>query len=233
MSKPTLKVLQDSLSSRYGLAQTRYMIGSRAFDITHIENTDTLLNDLIARGADDPEVLDERLPYWSEIWPSAIALSPFILESGLIEPSDQVIELGCGLGLPGIAAATQSERVLLTDYQEDALLFSRLNGLQNLDREIETAHLDWRNPQIARKADILLAADIVYEERFFAPILQTFDRFLTTNGHIMLSEPGRALAKPFFASLAEHGWDYIDYPIDVPGPTPITVTLYDIRRNTH
>src|SRR6476619_5660622 len=41
---------------------------------------------------------DEFLPYWAELWPAARALAEALPDvSGL-----QVVELGCGLGLPSL-----------------------------------------------------------------------------------------------------------------------------------
>lgn len=226
----TLDTLQRDLASRYSLRSTRYEFGTRGFTITHVDDPDTLLDELIQRPDTDPDVLDERLPYWSEVWPTALALTPFILEGGLIAPNDTVIELGCGLGLPGIAAATRSENVIVTDYQQDALHLARINALTNLERDIPTALIDWRQPPELQKADILIAADIAYEERFFQPILNTFNQLLKPGGHIMLGEPNRPFAKPFFEQLEHAGWEFISYPVTVPNPNPIEITLYDIRR---
>ena len=225
-----LDALHQDLTSRYTLNSTRYEFAPRGFTITHVADPDTLLDELISRPVDDPDLQDERLPYWSEIWPTAQALTPFILEGGLITPDDTVIELGCGLGLPGIAAATRCKQVTLTDYQEDALSLARINAITNLDTDIPTALLDWREPSDLAPADILIAADIAYEDRFFQPILNTFDQLLKPDGHIMMGEPNRPFAKPFFDLLQQSGWEFISVPFTVPGPTPVEITLYDIRR---
>ena len=46
---------------------------------------------------------DERIPYWADVWESAIVLAEELAEmdgSGL-----SLLELGCGLGLPSLVAA--------------------------------------------------------------------------------------------------------------------------------
>ena len=90
---------------------------------------------------------------------------------------------------------------------------------------------DWKAVSATPEfADTLIAADIAYEDRFFQPILNTFDRLLKPDGHIMMGEPNRPFAKPFFDLLQQSGWEFISVPFTVPGPTPVEITLYDIRR---
>ncbi|MFT7512131.1 MAG: hypothetical protein ACI9QL_001338 [Candidatus Omnitrophota bacterium] len=40
-----------------------------------ITDLDRLLEEMIAKGDDHPDVRDERMPYWAELWPDAIALA--------------------------------------------------------------------------------------------------------------------------------------------------------------
>src|SRR4051812_38830939 len=56
---------------------------------------------------------DEFLPYWAELWPSGVALAKAVAPRAL--KGARVLELGCGLGLPSIAAARAGGRVLAAD----------------------------------------------------------------------------------------------------------------------
>jgi predicted nicotinamide N-methyase len=56
---------------------------------------------------------EEFLPYWAELWSSGVALAHDVAGRSLRGAS--VVELGCGLGLPSIAAALAGGRVLATD----------------------------------------------------------------------------------------------------------------------
>ena len=51
---------------------------------------------------------EEYLPYWAELWPSSLALARTI--SGRALRGARTLELGCGLGLPSIAAALAGGR---------------------------------------------------------------------------------------------------------------------------
>ena len=67
---------------------------------------------------------DERLPYWAELWPAAVAMAHYMTER-LPLAGRRDLELGCGLGLVGIVAALKGARVLSTDYEAAALAFAR------------------------------------------------------------------------------------------------------------
>ena len=66
------------------------------------------LDDLVNRISDDEFGEDERLPYWAELWPSAIALSRFLFKNSSLIKDKNIIELGCGLGLTSLALYSQN-----------------------------------------------------------------------------------------------------------------------------
>jgi predicted nicotinamide N-methyase len=109
---------------------------------------------------------DEFLPYWAELWPAAVALAETLPEvAGL-----RVVELGCGLGVPSLVAAVRGAAVTATDWSVDAIDLLRENAVGNglrLTAEVR----DWRDPW-ADRFDLALAADVLYEQRNVAPVLE-------------------------------------------------------------
>ena len=181
-----------------------------------VSNTDSLLDHLISKGAAHEDVIDERIPYWADLWPSAIALAQFIFTDEGINKEVSVLELGCGLAIPGIAAGIKGAEVCLTDYLPDALRIAELNWRTNIhDRIPDCRLMDWRNPDIDFKPDIIIASDIAYEERAFQPLISTFRTLVSSNGRILLSEPGRPIAKPFLKALKEEGYHICETVFDV------------------
>jgi hypothetical protein len=71
--------------------------------VTHPASADALIDE-------DDFDRNERLPYWAELWPSAISLARYLHERDLA--GARAIELGCGVGLPTIAALTRGAQVL-------------------------------------------------------------------------------------------------------------------------
>ena len=114
---------------------------------------------------EDAFARDEFLPYWAELWPAALALADALPDvAGL-----RVCELGCGLGLPSLVAASRGASVTATDWAADAIGLLRENAARNglaLSAEVR----DWREPWEAR-FDLVLAADVLYEQRNVAPML--------------------------------------------------------------
>src|SRR5438874_2341639 len=109
---------------------------------------------------------DEYMPYWTELWPSALALARIVAGRSL--RGARTLELGCGLGLVSIAAALAGGRVLATDWAPDALEVTARNAGYN-SVTIETERCDWAHPDpIVGRApwDLVLASDVLYEERY-------------------------------------------------------------------
>ncbi len=121
---------------------------------------------------------EEFLPYWAELWPSGVALARRVAARSL--RGARVLELGCGLGLPSLAAALAGGRVLATDWSPDAIELLAENAERN-EATLETALVDWLRPDaiVARAPwDLVLAADVLYERRNVAPLLDLLPRLV-------------------------------------------------------
>ena len=152
---------------------------------------------------------EEYLPYWAELWPSGVALARRVIVRSL--RGARVLELGCGLGLPSLAAALAGGRVLATDWSPEAIALLESNAERN-GAALETALVDWSSPSaIVRRApwDLVLAADVLYERRNVAPLLDLLPKLLGDQGELWLADPGREPAGELLAGLAE-GWERRD-----------------------
>jgi predicted nicotinamide N-methyase len=176
---------------------------------------------------------DERLPYWAELWPSALALARYMVQHVRLA-GRQILELGCGLGLVGVVAALQGARVLCTDYEADALAFARHNARRNACRQMRFRLVDWRRPLLRRRYDIILASDVIYEARNFGPLVAVLQRHLARGGCALFAEPGRPNAIPFFALLRRRGFTYDHAVVPVEWDGVHEIAIYTIRhRLTH
>jgi predicted nicotinamide N-methyase len=162
----------------------------------------------VLRPRDAEALLDERafeheefLPYWAELWPSGVALARRVAARAL--KGARVLELGCGLGLPSLAAALAGGRALATDWSPQAMDLLRVNAEHN-GAELETAIVDWKEPAaIVDRApwDLVLGADLLYERRNVEPLLVLLPRLLGERGELWLADPGRAPAEEFLAGF--------------------------------
>jgi len=133
-------------------------------------------------------------PYWSVLWRSGVALAREL--DGVALRGLRVVELGCGLAVPSIAAARAGAAVLATDACPEALTLVACNAHAN-DVRIETATVDWAEPDgLVRRApfDLVLAADVLYERASVGPLLSLLPRLAP---EAWLAEPGRPEAGAF------------------------------------
>ena len=147
---------------------------------------------------------DEFIPYWADLWPSAILLARTL--AGRALRGARVVELGCGLGLPSLAAALAGGRVLATDWAPEALAAVERNAARN-DLAVETLVSDWREPAelLARGPfDLAIAADVLYERRNVTPLTELLEAL---DCPCWLADPGRPPAAEMLGNLALAGWE--------------------------
>jgi predicted nicotinamide N-methyase len=157
----------------------------------------------ILRPPDADELIDEAkfdeqefLPYWAELWPSGVALARYV--AVLDVAGKRVLELGCGLGLPSLAAALRGAEVLATDWADDAIGLLRQNAERN-GAQLRAEQVSWSVPEpLLRNApwDLVLGADLLYEERNAEQLAALLPQL---GGEVLLAEPGRPYAKDFLA----------------------------------
>jgi predicted nicotinamide N-methyase len=146
---------------------------------------------------------EEYLPYWAELWPSSLALARAIGVRAL--RGARTLELGCGLGLPSIAAALAGGRVLATDWAPDAVAMVAHNAERN-DAPLEVLTCSWSEPAPLLQRgpwDLVLASDVLYEARNGDALLALLPRLVAPRGEVWLADPGRAPAERFLAAAAD------------------------------
>jgi len=113
----------------------------------------------------------------------------------------RVLELGCGLGLPGIVASRWlgAEHVLLTDRAVVAELCDRNIAKLQLDG-IEARTLEWQDPQDLENCgeiDVILAADCIFQPLYgdSFPLWDVLQRFC-----VIATAQGRPLPAVFLSA---------------------------------
>jgi predicted nicotinamide N-methyase len=145
-------------------------------------------------------------PYWSVLWRSGVALAREL--DGVALGGLRIVELGCGLAVPSIAAARGGATVLATDSCADALALVAHNARRN-DVRIETATVDWAEPEeLAGRApfDLVLAADVLYERASVASLLSLLPRLAP---QAWLADPDRPAAAAFLEQAGRR-WSVVE-----------------------
>jgi predicted nicotinamide N-methyase len=55
---------------------------------------------------------------------------------------------------------------------------------------------------------MIMASDVLYERATFHPLIQLLESALEPNGHFILAEPNRPIARDFFRLLRDRGFQY-------------------------
>lgn len=169
-------------------------------------------------GNDDP---DEQ-PYWAELWPASVALARNLMRGPPLVGL-RVLDVGCGLGLAGIAAGIKGASVVFADREPDALAFARFNATHNGVVSIATLGLDWNHALPDGPFDLILLADVTYSERNHAGLLRLIDHCLAPQGRALAADPFRAggaafadaAAQRFFCAQAQTDCFFADARLDV------------------
>src|SRR3954447_3271370 len=146
---------------------------------------------------------DERLPYWADLWPSARGLTRHLLDRPPAER--RIVELGAGVALPSLALRSLGADPLATDYYADALRFADANAQRNGLGPLRTRLLDWRETPPERW-DLVIAADVLYEQRNAEALAALLPRILAEGGQALLADPGRLYFPEFRDRMEAADW---------------------------
>ena len=220
----------QSITARYDVVTEQVRAGSYAWSLLAVRDTN-LLVDAISPAQFEA---DEQLPYWADVWASSVAMARALRERpGLC--GSAVLELGCGLGLAGIAAAQAGAAVTMTDYEPDAVEFSRYNAAVNLTPEerarVSFRMLDWHDTEAAGTFDLVIGADIVYDRQNFAALVSCARRNLRPGGSFLVADPGRSIGRDFMRLAAGEGFRLSERSVAVTHRgRDLKVTLADLVR---
>jgi len=184
------------------LAEVRFRRGVLDLPVLHVPDQDDLWHEAIDL---------DRPPYWATLWPAALGLARWLADGAALGtglPPAPTLEIGCGVGLPGVVAAWLGSPVTQTDYETRALRLAMANadaaGLP-VDA-IEYRVADWRAWPLATRFPRMIAADVLYEAALHPALRDVLDAALLGGGEALLADPGRPPALTFAAELERDGW---------------------------
>ena len=147
---------------------------------------------------------EDKVPSWADIWPAAYGLAYFIYRCPDFNGAS-LLELGAGIGLPGMAAALKGASVTLSDLNPMALDFcarnARRNGLQN----VEVLLGDWRSFASDRKFEWIIGSDMLYDPKLNRHVARVVEEYLAEGVKVMFAHPGRPQTYSFLAEWYKPG----------------------------
>ena len=132
-------------------------------------------------------------PYWSVLWRGGVALAREL--DGMALRGLRVVELGCGPLAEHCRGARRRRRAPHRRMPRSAGAH-RAKPREN-DVRLETATVEWAKPdELVRRGpfDMVLAADLLYEDASIAPLLSLLPRLAP---EAWLADPGRRAGVAF------------------------------------
>ncbi len=192
--------IYNRVKKKYKLTFDRLSIGEKKIRLLKIADLEQFLD------GRDPFANVSEFPFWIRLWDSAMILA-YVLGSQRDSHGKRLLELGAGLGAPGLAAAAAGFDVTLSDYEEIIMDFQRVSGAASALTNVEFIHLDWLDPPQLPPFDVLAGAEILFRDEFFQPLLRIFKQYLAHDGVIYLAHDAKRQSLPKFLKLAQNDFD--------------------------
>ncbi len=196
-------------AQKYAVAFEPVTLGEVTVQVLQITNMRERLDTLVQTGGLANALT--TLPLWAKIWPASIVLGHYLRH---LPRTHSVLELGAGCGVCGLAAAALNfSKVCISDINEDALLFARINSLKNNLASIEVKHIDITDSTYKEKYSLIIGAEILYLEPLYRPLTKFLRRNLSpanapalspeNTPMVILAADHRRTPKRFFSLAAK------------------------------
>lgn len=212
MNERRLRQLAWRARTRFAWRWTDEEIAGQPWRIAEAADPDGMLLDACRRqDAGEPGVID---PFWATTWRAARGIDQFL--SGLELAGKRVLELGCGTGHAGLAAALRGARVTLTDGVSDPLLLVQMSAAPLADRcRVRRLRFGLDRLPDERPFELILGSDVTYLRQLWPQLDLCLRQHLSPSGEVLLSDPFRLMANEFRDWIAQRGWDYREHRVAV------------------
>ena len=181
----------EAFYQEYETDPTEVVVNGKPFNILLPRHLDRFIN--------SNDALHE-FPLWAKIWKASWVLSGYFADMP-VQPGKRFLEIGGGVGLVSVVAASFGHQITMTEYNPDALNFAHANAHLNNCPDLPIQKLDWHRPQLDRKFDMIVASEVTYNQADFPALIQLFRSNLKPRGQIILASEMRKTGKALFDFL--------------------------------
>ena len=192
--------IYNRIRAKYALTFDRLKVSGNTIRLLKVADLEEFLQ------GKDPLADVSEFPFWIRLWDAAMILS-YVLGAQTDTKGKRLLELGAGLGAPGLAAAAAGFDVTLSDYEDIIMDFQKVSAAASGLRNVEFHHLDWLNPPEIEPFDVLAGAEILFRDEFFEPLLNIFKTCLKPDGMIYLAHDSKRQSLGKFLKIAQSDFD--------------------------
>lgn len=169
-------------------------------------------------------------PYWMHLWPGALALARRLAQEPVVGQGTRVLELGCGLGLPSLAAARRGAAVVACDWRHEPLAVLARSAADN-DVAVGCVRMDWRAPALRGGFDLCLGADVGYEVAAAPLLAAALAQLVRPGGTAWLADSVNTARPALAEALAARGFAVrVDETREHEDGRPVWVRIIEARR---
>lgn len=209
--------LWGRMSRRFEMRRTTVELGHvSTYPWTEVLRPDHVLEQSVER---KDLSIAEADPFWASLWRAYRGLVVHLQALGV--QGKRLLEVGCGQGAMGIAAAMMGADVTLSDSVGNALLVAQIHAWPVRHRT-RVRRLRWGVDRFAgERFDIIAGSDVLYEPLAWDALLETAKEHLAADGVVFFSEPPRYTGEKFASWMANKNWDVQVVWIDLKDQKPL------------
>lgn len=143
-------------------------------------------------------------PFWAFPWAGGQALSHYLLDNPQLVRGKRVLDIACGSGLVGVAAALSGAASVIANDIDPICEAS-----VSLNAELNGVRVGWRAGDLLEadlpEVDVILAADVFYEQRPAQMFRAFLERAHANAVTVYAGDPGRTyFPRDAFRQVAEY-----------------------------
>jgi len=222
-----LRELEAAASARFAWRWDDVRVAGRPWRIAVAADPDGMLLEACRRqDAGEVGVID---PFWATTWRAASGLDRYL--DRLSMKGTRVLEVGCGTGHVGLAAALRGADVVLTDGVDDPLALVQMSTLPVRERcRVERLRFGLDRLEDA-PFPLIVGSDVTYLRSLWPQLDQCLRDHLAEGGEVLLSDPFRLIATEFRGWIRDRGWSYEEHPVPLEDDPVHPIRVMRLRRS--
>ena len=168
--------------------------------------------------------------YGGYLWPSALVLTSYLLERNFLFQGKRVLELGAGVGLPGLFLSKNGANVVFSDSSKFPAILANLEAILVMNQvPVQILPMEWGSA-VEEPFDLIIGADLFYDSKLFEDLIVTLSQLLQCSPHAQcLTAYHERSAKRNIYHLLEK-WNLTATLVDF--APPLMETVFDIDTDT-